>query len=89
MGAYTFSESPPFPLIRISPEPIMGRGFSSGESYLPYWKPVCVVFPGGFIFDDTSIWLVYGRQDHELWVAKLDKQGLLNSLIPIEPTTEP
>ena len=31
--------------------------------------------------DEEHVWIVYGRQDHELWVAKLDKKGLLESLV--------
>lgn len=82
MGAYTFSASPPFEITRISKEPIVGKNFYDGPAYKT-WKPLRVVFPGGFVFDDHFIWVVYGRQDHELWVAKLDKKGLLNSLIPV------
>lgn len=83
IGAYTFAASPPFQITQISPEPIIGKGFYHGNIYKPYWKPVQVVFPGGFIFDDCFIWIAYGRQDHEIWIAKLDKHGLLNNLIPV------
>lgn len=83
MGAYTFSSSPPFEITQISKEPIVGKGFYSGQEYKPFWKPVRVVFPCGFIFDEEYVWVAYGRQDHELWVVKLDKKGLLDSLIPV------
>ncbi len=82
MGAYTFSPKPPFGITRISKEPIVGKKFYVGPAHKT-WKPLRVVFPGGFVFDEKHIWVVYGRQDHELWVAKLDKKGLLNSLIPV------
>lgn len=82
MGAYTFSASPPFEITRISKEPIVGKNFYNGPIYKT-WKPLRVVFPGGFAFDNRYVWVVYGRQDHELWVVKLDKQGLFNSLIPV------
>jgi predicted GH43/DUF377 family glycosyl hydrolase len=84
IGAYTFSAHPPFEITQISPQPIIGQNFYQGESYKPYWKPIQAVFPCGFIVDDQYIWLTYGRQDHEIWIVKLDKQGLLKSLIPVE-----
>ncbi|MGE0670155.1 MAG: hypothetical protein AB7O89_04400 [Parachlamydiales bacterium] len=82
MGAYTFSAKPPFAITRMSKEPIIGKKFYNGVAYKT-WKPLLVVFPGGFIFNEKFIWVVYGRQDHELWVAKLDKKGLFDSLVPI------
>lgn len=85
MGAYLFSEKPPFQMTSISPEPIIGPNFYSGKKHQT-WKPLRVVFPGGFVYDDTYIWVVYGRQDHEAWVVKLDREGLINSLIPVRPT---
>lgn len=80
MGAYTFSREPPFEITRISPEPIIGKNFYNGKEYHPYWKPVRVVFPCGFLFDENYIWIAYGRQDHEIWIVKLDKKGLYNHL---------
>ncbi|MDE3045694.1 MAG: hypothetical protein KGJ02_03525 [Verrucomicrobiota bacterium] len=82
MGAYTFSAHPPFAITRISPEPIIGKNFYHGLAYKT-WKPLHVVFPCGFVFDDKYFWVVYGRQDFENWVVKIDKQALLNSLIPV------
>lgn len=80
MGAYTFSRTPPFEITGISPEPIVGKNFYHGPIYKPYWHPVRVTFPCGFIMDENNIWISYGRQDHEAWVVKLDKKGLINSL---------
>lgn len=82
MGAYTFSGQPPFKIKKISKKPIVAKGFYEGPEY-KLWKPLKVVFPSGYVFDDQYIWLVYGKQDHELWLAKLDKKSLLNSLISI------
>jgi predicted GH43/DUF377 family glycosyl hydrolase len=87
MGAYTFSLNPPFQITRISPEPIVGKDFYHGASYKT-WKPVQVVFPGGFIQDGQYIWIAYGRQDHEVWVVKLDRQRLLDSLVPVKTISE-
>ena len=83
MGVYTFSREPPYNLTRISPEPIVGKNFYHGRNDYTLWKPLHVVFPGGYIYDDRYIWVVYGRQDHEVWVAKLDKTMLLDSLVPV------
>ena len=80
IGAYTFNKDAPFNITSISPEPIIGKNFYKGASYAPYWHPVQVVFPCGFVFNEDYIWLAYGRQDHEIWIAKIDKAGLLISL---------
>lgn len=82
MGAYTFSSKPPFQITQASPEPIVGNGFYHGTVYKPYWKPVRVVFPCGILDEDGYIWVTYGRQDHEIWIMKMDKAGLLASLKP-------
>lgn len=82
MGAYTFENSPPFHIKQISSEPIVGPNFYNGQVHKT-WKPLRVVFPGGYVYDDRFIWVAYGRQDHEIWVVKIEKKGLLNSLIPI------
>lgn len=83
MGAYTFQPYPPFAITKISPEIIVGKNFYNGPSYNT-WKPIRVVFPCGFVFDKTAIWIAYGRQDHEIWIAKLDKKKLLQSLVPTQ-----
>jgi predicted GH43/DUF377 family glycosyl hydrolase len=82
IGAYTFSSEPPFKITQISPQPIIGKDFYSS---LPYktWKPLRVVFPGGFIMKGNDIWMVYGKQDFEIWASRLDKKELLQSLIPV------
>lgn len=79
MGAYTFSAEPPFKITRISPEPLAGEGFYE-PPYHATWKPLRVVFPMGCIVDGEHIWVTYGRQDFEIWVAKIDAQALLDSL---------
>ena len=83
IGAYTFQKDPPFAITKISPEPIIGKNFYHGKEYPYYWKPVQVVFPCGYVFYDEHILLTYGRQDHEVWVAKIDKKELLSSLIHV------
>lgn len=83
MGAYLFENQPPFGLKKISPTPIVHKDFYTGEAH-PTWKPLKVVFPCGFIFDDEYIWVSYGRQDYEAWIVKFDRAKLLKSLIPVE-----
>lgn len=80
IGAYTFANTPPFEITSMSPQPIIGPHFYLGRNYKPRWLDVRVVFPLGYIHDDKYIWLSYGRQDHECWIAKIDKQKLLESL---------
>ncbi|MEN9654879.1 MAG: hypothetical protein RL235_991 [Chlamydiota bacterium] len=82
MGAYTFEAFPPFAVTRISPEPIVGPRFYHGAEH-PTWKPLRVVFPTGLIDDGDVMWVFYGRQDFEIWVAKIDKARLLNSLVTV------
>jgi predicted GH43/DUF377 family glycosyl hydrolase len=79
MGAYTFEPEPPFSITSISREPIIGKNFYNGVTHNT-WKPLRVVFPGGFVFDENYIWVSYGRQDHEMWIVKMDKKKLLKSL---------
>jgi len=81
MGAYLFDKQPPFAIKKISPYPIVGKDFYNGKSYQT-WKPLQVIFPCGYIYDKKYIWVSYGRQDHEAWIVKLDKEELLKSLIP-------
>lgn len=86
MGAYIFAAAPPFEILKISPQPIIGKNFYSKTTYKPYWKPIKAVFPCGLTFDSRYIWIAYGKDDHEIWIAKLDKEALLQSLVPLNPT---
>src|SRR3989344_4128724 len=87
MGAYTFSLQYPFSIVKISQDPIIGENFYRGPTYptSKNWSSMRGIFPGGFVMDEQAIWVVYGRQDHELGVVKLDRQKLLESLIPVSP----
>ncbi len=79
MGAYTFSATPPFQITKISPKPIVAEGF-----YTPSGYEKRVVFPGGFVISDSIIYVAYGKDDSEIWIASLDKEALMRSLIPIK-----
>lgn len=83
MGAFLFDKEPPFALTHISSKPIIGSTFYTPPDYKT-WKPLLAIFPAGYVFDDRYVWVVYGRQDHETWVIKMDKNDLMNSLVPVE-----
>lgn len=82
MGAYMFSAEPPFHITRISPEPIVAKNFYNGPAYKT-WKPLRVVFPCGLVSTGPYLWISYGKQDHEVWVVKVDREKLLSTLIPV------
>lgn len=78
VGAYTFSADPPFALTKISPTYIDHPGFYTYSSYAKR-----VIYPGGFVVDGKNIYLAYGKDDCEIWIATIDLQNLKNSLVPI------
>ncbi|MES2504620.1 MAG: hypothetical protein V4534_07065 [Myxococcota bacterium] len=84
MGAYTYDAEPPFELREISQRPIVSDGFYQGPDFVPYWKPIKAVFPCGYIFDERFIWVSFGKDDHEIWIAKLDKAKLFQSLVVVK-----
>ena len=81
IGAYTFEANPPFAVTSVSPAPIVAENFYHGPEYKMV-KPMLVVFPCGFVFNDRYVWVVYGKQDHEVWVMKIDKEKMYKTLIP-------
>lgn len=78
MGAYTFSSSPPFKVRTASKIPIVADGFYTDSSY-----DKRIIFPGGFIATDTNIYLTYGKDDNEVWIATIDKIKLKKSMKPV------
>lgn len=79
MGAYTFSANPPFNLTRISPLPINEKSF-----YLKSNNPKRVIYPGGFVIVGSNIYVAYGKDDNEIWIAVINKDKLMRSLRPVE-----
>jgi predicted GH43/DUF377 family glycosyl hydrolase len=75
MGAYTFSATPPFELTKMSEKPILSEHF-----YTASFGEKRVIFPGGFAVDDRYIYVAYGKDDREIWIAILDKDVLMKSL---------
>lgn len=76
MGAYIFSPEPPFEILKVSQEPIVGSHFY-GKDYI---RSMQVIFPGGFIHKDPFIYVIYCRNEKEICYAKLDKKQLLQSM---------
>jgi predicted GH43/DUF377 family glycosyl hydrolase len=83
-GAYTFSAEPPFELRKISPIPLIADGFYTQSN-----QPKRVIFPGGFTISGDTIYLAYGKDDCEIWIATIDKKELLNFLEPVKQLTVP
>jgi predicted GH43/DUF377 family glycosyl hydrolase len=79
MGAYTFSAKPPFEMNKITPAPLMHENF-----YTPSTYNKRVVFPGGFVISGSNIYVAYGKDDCEVWIATIDKAALKESMIPVE-----
>ena len=78
MGAYTFAPDPPFQLTKLSAKPIMKEGF-----YVPSNWEKRVIFPGGYVVSGQTIYLAYGRNDCEMWIATLNLEALMRSLKPL------
>ncbi len=80
MGVYTFSAEPPFAITRMIREPIMSPDF-----YTSSYREKRVIFPGGFVVEGPHIYVAYGKDDCEIWIATLDKEELKKHLIPVTP----
>lgn len=78
MGAYTFSKDPPFQIRKISAQPLVADGFYTESSYMKR-----VIFPGGFVTSGGELYLAYGKDDSEMWIATLDLNALKASLTPV------
>lgn len=78
MGAYTFSATPPFNITKISPLPINEKSF-----YIQSENPKRVVYPGGYIISGDDIYIPFGKDDCEIWVAIINKTKLLKTLRPV------
>lgn len=77
-GAYTFSSEPPFEITKASPEPIIAKGM---YTYSDDW--LHCVFPLSYVVSGDDIYLSYGKDDREIWIVKLSKKELLDSLVPV------
>ncbi len=75
---------PPFAITAISPEPLISDSFVNVSLGWAYKVIDYITFPMGFVFDDDFIYLSYGKNDRDGWIAKFNKTGLLNSLKPVK-----
>ncbi|HSX04017.1 MAG TPA: hypothetical protein VLG76_04750 [Rhabdochlamydiaceae bacterium] len=79
MGAYTFSPDPPFEMTKMTPIPIVAEGFYTQSNHEKR-----VIMPGGFVVSGPSIFVAYGKDDDEVWIAILDRAQLQNALVPVQ-----
>lgn len=77
MGAYLFSAEPPFTIAKVSSLPIDAPGFYTLSNY-----DKRIIFPGGFIVDGQTIYLSYGKDDSEMWIATINLNNLIESMVP-------
>lgn len=80
-GIYCFSASPPFAITKISAEPLLGEDFYPKSTSLKK-----VIFPGGLVLEREILYIAYGKNDQELWIAKLDWNLIHSSLRQIDGT---
>ncbi len=78
MGAYTFSADPPFKVTKTTPLPIVHKGFYTKSS-----AGKRVIYPGGFVVAGSMIYVAYGKDDNEIWIATIDKTVLKKALVPV------
>ncbi len=78
MGALIFSAHYPFLPKKISKIPLIGDNFYRWPIYVAKWGwgPSRVVYPGGLLMRGEDIYIVYGLDNHEVWVAKVNKNTL-------------
>lgn len=82
MGAYTFSLDPPFRLLSYSPFPIIDTSLYQGAwALFKNRRNDYVIFPMGLIVRDNTVYVSFGRNDHEGWLATLRLDKVLDSLV--------
>jgi predicted GH43/DUF377 family glycosyl hydrolase len=84
-GAYLFEKDPPFAIKAMTKHPIIHESMYTGPwTNLPqsYYHIDYVAFPMSILLseDQKSIHLIYGHQDVNGWVAKIDVTLLLESM---------
>lgn len=84
MGAYTFSADPPFQITKMTLDPIVGEGFYTHSSHALHYLDKKVILPGSFTVVGSRIYVAYGRDDSEMWIATLDKDALMKALVPVK-----
>lgn len=83
-GGYTFSTTPPFRLIAVSPYPMVDETMYVGE-----WCPIkprhidYVNFPMSLYEEAGVIHFSFGHQDHMAYIGKMNVESVLESLRPV------
>jgi hypothetical protein len=86
MGAYTFSTTPPFRLLRVSPVPIVDKRFYQGPWFARYID-YCV-FPSSLFIEGNFAVISLTLQDTDSYMAKIDLHDLLESLVDVEDSAK-
>jgi len=68
-----------FHITRISNQPINAQDF-----YVNSELPKRVIYPGGYVVSGNQIYIAYGKDDHEVWIAVMDKHKLMRSLRQVQ-----
>lgn len=76
-GAYLFDESYPFYIRKITPQPL---GFLEDYTRDNGRK---VIFPGGLVIEDEVIWVVWGKNDNQIFLTAFDKKKLIESMVSL------
>lgn len=79
MGAYSFSAQPPFEITKITTSYIDHPSFYTNS---PYNKRV--IYPGGYVSDGSDLYVAYGKDDCEVWIATIDFEELKKSMVPVQ-----
>jgi len=90
-GAYTFNSKPPFNIKAMSSDPILHESMYSGhwaKMHNSFYHIDYVSFPMSFVIENGNVLLLYGKQDKDAWVAKIELKGLLGSLKTVKTTVE-
>ena len=77
MGAYKFSADT-LKITKMSTSPIIGENFYTKNS--AHKK---IVYPGGYALSNSTIYLAYGKDDCEIWIATIDKNALKKAMAPL------
>jgi predicted GH43/DUF377 family glycosyl hydrolase len=88
-GAYVFYSKPPFSIQAISRQPLVHESMYTGpwtDLRLSYYHIDYVAFPMSFTVDQGTVMLMYGKQDTSAWIATMNLNSLLNSLVLVEST---
>lgn len=78
MQAYTFSPEPPFEIRQATSLPLVLEGM-----YTPSGLDKRVIYPAGLVVDDNRLYISYGKDDHEIWIAKIALSELQTRWQPV------